>query len=84
MNTLVDEIYEKLNGKYSKEKITYICNNFFLIMNNLIKAQLVSSIYISSFGSFFLSTALIQRKINLWKRKKLDHSEYDKFLELSR
>lgn len=53
-------------------------------MNNLIKAKLVSSIYISSFGSFFLSTALIQRKINLWKRKKLDHSEYDKFLELSR
>lgn len=84
MNTLIDEVYFKLEEKYSKEVIDYAYNNFFLIMKDVFKGKLASSIYISNLGSFFLSAKLIKYKIAKFKRMKLETKELEELLEFSK
>lgn len=81
MNTLIDEVCYKLDDKYSKEKIAYVCNNYFLIMRDAVK--LASNIYISNLGSFFLSSSLIKHKITKYERMKLDTTDLKKLLDFS-
>ena len=84
MSTLIDEVYVKLEEKYSKEVIEYVYNNFFSIMKDVFKGKLASSVYISNLGSFFLSANLIKYKINKYKRMKLDTKELEELLEFSK
>ncbi len=84
MSTLTDEVFVKLEEKYSKEKLDFIYNNFFLLIRDILKAQLAASIYISNFGTFFLSANNIKKKIEKYKRMKLDTEELEKLLEFSK
>jgi len=84
LSTLTDEVHAKLDGKYSKEKLEYIYNNFFLLIRELLKSRLAASIYISGFGTFFLSAALIKGKIKKFERMNLDTTELQELLEFSK
>lgn len=84
MSTLTDEVFVKLNEKYSKEKLEFIYNNFFLLMRNVIKANLAASVYINNFGCFFLSATNIKKKIESYKRMKLETTDLEKLLDFSK
>jgi hypothetical protein len=74
----------KLEGKYSKEKINFVYNNFFQLMAIVFKNKLASSVYISNFGNFFLSSTLIESKIKNFKRMNIETHELEKLFDIAK
>lgn len=63
-------VYYRLNERYSKETIHFVYWNFFKIFEKVLHLK-EACIYISNFGYFFLSSHEILKRLERYKRSKL-------------
>jgi len=66
----IEEVYYKLDEKYSRETIHFVYWNFFKIFEQVLYLK-EACIYISNFGYFFLSAQEIKKRLDRYKRMKL-------------
>ncbi len=63
-------VYYRLNEKYSRETIHFVYWNFFKIFEKVLHLK-EACIYISNFGYFFLSSHEILKRLERYKRSKI-------------
>lgn len=80
---MLEEVHERLHGKYSLETIDFVYKQLFLSIGKAFKNG-ASSVKLRHLGSFFLSGIDIKKVIEKRKSRELDTEKWENLLELSK